>query len=117
MTKSFSPREASVPDVRWTDREREIARRVFESALNRELSEVIADFKSKAARVAEPDDMGALQGYLRGKQQEMEQRYDFRYSQLIIVFGNLLRQNRIMEGELAGLSEEKLSQIRFMASM
>lgn len=37
--------------------------------------------------------------------------YDYRYSQLIFVFVGLLREGRINEEQLHGLSEEKLSYI------
>ena len=44
-------------------------------------------------------------------------KYDYRYSQLILVFSRLLREGRIREEQLAGLSEEKLSYIRRVLSL
>ncbi|MEJ8840727.1 hypothetical protein [Ramlibacter sp. AN1133] len=97
---------------KWTDREKKIARRVFDGAVAEELASTIADFKARAAAVNEPEDMWALEQYLRDRRRDIDRKYDYRYSQLIWVFGQLLREGRIREEQLAGLSEEKLNDIR-----
>ena len=99
-------------DERWTDREKRIARRVFDTAVAEELASTISDFKARAAAVAQPDEMWALEHYLRERRRDIDRKYDYRYSQLIWVFGQLLREGRIQEEHLAGLSEEKLDRIR-----
>ena len=104
-------------DLKWSESEKKLARRVFEAALQRELAEIMAEFKAKAERVTSPYDMWALQDYLRDKQRQIEAKYDYRYSQLIIVFGTLLYQKRIQEDDLLGLSEEKLASIRRVATL
>ena len=104
-------------DLKWSESEKKLARRVFEAALQRELAEIMAEFKAKAERVTSPDDMWALQDYLRDKQRQIEAKYDYRYSQLVIVFGTLLYQKRIQEDDLLGLSEEKLASIRRVATL
>lgn len=48
---------------------------------------------------------------------KIERKYDYRYSQLPWVVGQLIRQGRIQEAELAGLSEEKLNYIRCFVSL
>jgi hypothetical protein len=100
----------------WSDSEKKLARRVFEATLAAELAEVIADFKARAAAAAEPDDLWAIEEHLRRKRLEIDRKYDYRYSQLILVFGHLLREGRIEEAQLAGLAEEKLDEIRRVAS-
>jgi hypothetical protein len=47
-------------------------------------------------------------------QRTLDSRYDYRYSQLIFVFAALLRERRLAEVELEGLSEEKLATIRLI---
>lgn len=101
----------------WTDREKKIARRVFDAALRRELAEVMTEFKSRAASAKEPEDMWSVEEYLAHARQDIDRKYDYRYSQLILVFGRLLREKRIEEPELHGLSEEKLAHIRGIASL
>lgn len=101
----------------WTDAEKKIARRVFESALHRELAEVMVEFKSRAESAKEPDDMWAVEEYLAQARRYIDGKYDYRYSQLNLVFGKLLREKRIEARELNGLAEEKLAYIRRVASL
>ncbi len=103
-------------DHKWTDREKKIARRVFEAAVAEELVSTIADFKVRAAAVTEPAEMWALEQYLRERRSDIDGKYDYRYSQLVRVFGRLLEEGRITEEQLAGLSEEKLEAMRRYAS-
>jgi hypothetical protein len=106
-----------MPGETWTDGEKKIARRVFEAALHRELAEVMAEFKSRAARAKEPEDVWAVQDYLVQARRDIDKKYDYRYSQLDLVFGRLLREKRIEELELKGLAEETLAYIRRVASL
>lgn len=106
-----------MPGETWTDGEKKIARRVFEAALHRELAAVMAEFKSRAAIAKEPEDMWAVEEYLAQARRDIDRKYDYRYSQLDLVFGRLLREKRIEELELRGLSEEKLACIRRVASL
>lgn len=82
-----------------------------------ELAETIADFKRRAAAVSEPEEMWALENFLRRRRVDIDRKYDYRYSQLILVFGRLLREKRIQEADLVGLSEDKLELIRRVAGL
>jgi hypothetical protein len=77
----------------WSDREKKLARRVFDAALAAELAEVMADFKASAAAAAEPNDMWSIQEHLYHKRREIDEKYD--YSHLLFVFGRLVREGRI----------------------
>lgn len=104
-------------DVKWSESEKKLARRVFEAGLAAELAEVMAELKARAAAAAAPDDLWDIEDYLHRTRREIDQKYDYRYSQLSFVFGRLLREGRIQEADLAGLSEDKLSSIRRIASL
>jgi len=104
-------------DTRWTKAEKEIARRVFDAALERELAEVMAVFKGRAAKATEPEDMWAVEKYLEDARRRIDRKYDYRYSQLELVFGQLLWEKRITEEDLKGLSEDKLASVRRIASV
>ena len=103
--------------LKWSDSEKKVARRVFESALQQELAEIISVFKDKTAHAKEPDDMWAVENWLSRQRREIDAKYDFRYSQIIFIFGNLLRENRITEEQLAGLGDDKLSFITHVAAL
>jgi hypothetical protein len=106
-----------MPEAAWSASEKKLARRVFEQALATELAQTIADFKARAAAVVEPRDLWPLEDYLRSRRREIDVKYDYRYSRLRAVFGQLLREGRISEDALAGLSEDKLADIRRVAGL
>ena len=103
--------------AKWTDSEKRIARRAFDAALQRELAEVMAEFKRQAVTAKEPDDMWTVEQYLTTARKQIDSKYDYRYSQLIVVFGRLLREGHIGASDLQGLSEDKLAHIRRVASL
>ncbi|MGV8921281.1 MAG: hypothetical protein ACOH2R_26480 [Pseudomonas sp.] len=104
-------------DLKWSEREKKIAHSVFEAALQQELAETMTKFKEMAGRVEKPDDMWAVEGWLAHERHGIDTKYDFRYSQLVIVFGKLLRERRITKQQLEGLGEDKLSEIGRIAAL
>lgn len=101
----------------WSESDKRIARRVFDAALQRELAEVMGEFKRRAATAKEPEDMWSVEHFLASARRDIDSKYDYRYSQLDLVFGRLLREGRILEGDLHGLSEDKLAYIRRVATL
>ena len=104
-------------DFKWSDSEKKLARRVFDTVVAAELDETIGELKRRAAAVVEVDEMWDLEKFLRRRRGEIERKYDYRYSQIPFVLGVLLREGRIKEAELSGLSEDKLNEIRGFASL
>lgn len=104
-------------DEKWSESEKKLSRRVFEAALEAELAEVMANFKAGALAVNTPGELWAMRDFLASAQREIEQKYDYRYSQLILVFARLIREGRIKEEQLHGLSEGKLTIIRRIVSL
>jgi hypothetical protein len=103
--------------LKWSDREKKIAHAVFEAALQQELAEIIAKFKARAERVQTPDELWPLEDWLAKQRRHVDERYDFRYSQLILVFASLLREGRITRSQLDGLAPDKLASIDSVASL
>ena len=101
----------------WTQTEKKVARQVFDTALQAELSELLLAFKQRAAAAATPDDMWAIAELLLDQRREIERKYDFRYSQLLFVFGRLVREKRVRVEDLQQLSDDKLSVIQRIASL
>ena len=110
-------RSRPVQNLKWSDSEKKLSRRVFEAALEAELAEIMTAIKAKVAVLTTPDEMWALQGELARKQREVEEKYDYRYSQLLMVFSRLLRERRVTREQLRGLSDEKLSLIERLLSL
>lgn len=104
-------------ELKWSEAEKKLSRRMFEAALQSELAEVLQEFKARAAAAQTPQDMWPIEDFLNQRRREIDAKYDYRYSQLIAVFGRLLREGRLPDGELDGLSEDKRALIRSVAAL
>lgn len=94
-------------DLKWSDAERRIARQVFEQALQAELAEAVLDFQRRAAAVESAEAMWALAEAVQRRRRDIDAKYDFRYSQLLVVFARLVREGRVARDALAGLRDDK----------
>lgn len=103
-------------DLKWSEAEKKIARRAFDAAVKNECAAVMQKFKGLAAKAENPEDIWAIHDYLAEQRRSIDRKYDYRYSQLIVLFGRLLRENWIEDKDLEGLREEKLDAIRHIAS-
>ena len=112
---------ANQHDLTWSRSEKAIARKAFDAALTRELHEVIQEAKQMASQMQEPSNLWELEHYLTERRKQIDRTYDYRYSQLTLVFGKLLCESRLGEEGLRGLRENKLKSIRsyakFLAEM
>jgi hypothetical protein len=101
----------------WTHAEKKIARRAFESARALVLAKTLAEFKAKAAAASTVDDMWAVADYLRQQGRDLDDLLDYRYSVLTLVFGRLIDLGHLQLSQLAGLSPDKLDEIRHWLSL
>jgi uncharacterized protein (DUF3084 family) len=104
-------------DINWSAKEKQVARKVFEGAASIEEKELLEHFKQRAASLQNMQDLSNLQREIQDAEREYQRKYDFRYAQLIVVFGRLLREGRISVETLSGLNDEKLSLIRRIAAL
>ncbi len=104
-------------DFSWSSSEKEVARRVFERALEDELQELVREVKEKAAKLETAEEAWNLESWLSERRREINRKYDYRYSVLPIVFGTLLAQRRIRESDLEGLGPEKIRASRSLAEI
>ena len=103
----------------WSRSEKAIARTAFDTALKRELQDVIRKTKQRANQIKEPADVWELEHYLTQRRKDIDSKYDFRSSRLTRVFGRLLYESRLTEEDLCGLGEDKVqlihSFVKFLA--
>jgi len=99
-------------DLKWSGSEKKVARSAFDGALESALAKVMAEFKRKASAATTPSDMWEIEDYLRQQRREIDETFDYRYSQLPFVFARLILQGLLDESLLAGLSEEQREIIR-----
>ena len=99
-------------NVKWTPSEKKIARAAFDAALESALAGIMAELKSRASAATAFSEVWEIEDYLRQQRKEIDETFDYRYSQLPFVFACLIRQGHLDESLLAGLSEEKREIIR-----
>ncbi len=92
----------------WSPTEKKAARAAFDLALAREMKAI----KEKAIVMVKnmQDDFAIwdLQDYLSEKQREIDRKYDYRYSMLLLVFARLVNEGWLTENDLSGIGREKL---------
>lgn len=103
---------SEMQNFEWSSAEKKIARTVFDAALAEELAEILTKFKRMAATATTPDQMWEVEVYLTQQRREINAKYDYRYTQLLLVFSCLLLEARIKESDLQGLADDKLETIR-----
>ena len=104
-------------DLVWTNAEKKIARLAFDTAVSEELNSLISEFKRRAAATKEAADLWEIRDWLNNRQGEIDHEYDYRYSQLIVVFARLVEKDKIKMYQLSGLSEDKMSSIAHFAGV
>jgi hypothetical protein len=115
MASTQAPYSA-MRDLKWSPAEKTIARKAFDLALRREIDAVIREAKDRAASIEHPSELWDLERWLTQRRKEIDGKFDFRYSVLPVVFGNLLREGRLTEQDLQGLEQDKLGFIRRFSS-
>lgn len=104
-------------DETWSKSEKAVARRAFDAALGREYAALTDEVRRRANAIAEPHHIWALHDFLTRTRKDIDRKYDYRYSQLVIVFSRLIFDGWLSESELTGLAEAKLTKIRSLLDM
>ena len=64
------------------------------------------------AKCKTPQDLWAIHDLLTQRRSEIDEKYDFRYSSLRVVFARLLNEGWLKLDDLAGLSNDRLTDIQ-----
>jgi hypothetical protein len=95
---------AHLQGPKWSPAEKAIASK-------QELDDVIQHTKTMVG-VKQPSDLWEVEYYLTQRRKEMDRQYDYRYSVLTMVFGDLVRSGCLPEASLQGLRPNKLKHVR-----
>jgi hypothetical protein len=99
-------------DLHWSPKEKDIARRAFDGALHRELKATIQEAKQMAQKIKDASELWELERYLTQRRKEIDGKYEYKYSVLLLVLADFVREGRVSLDELDGLAEDKLRCIR-----
>lgn len=101
----------------WTVEEQDLARRVHQRALSREVEALIASLRSQAADLQGTEDLWRLHDFLSVQRHAIEGRLAFRLTGVLFDFAAFIRDGLVSLEELEGLSADKLAKISAMARM
>jgi hypothetical protein len=101
----------------WLQTQKKAARAAFDLALANELKAIRRE--AEAILRNSPDDRAVwrVHDYLSGKRREIDQKYDYRYSALMLVFSRLVSEGWLTLDDLSGIGTEKVDVIRNVMSL
>jgi Photoprotection regulator fluorescence recovery protein len=92
----------------WSGSEKKAARAAFDLALARELKATRQEAVALLQSSGDDRVIWRLHDYLSDKRREIDAKYDYRYSVLMLVFPRLVSEGWLKADELAGIGAEKL---------
>ncbi len=95
----------------WSPSEKRIARAAYDKALDVALAKVMSDFKQKAFEATVPAELWDIEGWLKAQRQQIDEVFDYRYSQLPMVFAALIARGYLDRDRLAGLDADKIEAV------
>jgi len=113
MQNSYRPCYARIHMVSRTE---ESTRAAFDLALARELKSIRHEAEAMLREAPDDHTIWRLHDYLTQKRREIDQKYDYRYSVLMLVFHRLVFEGWLTEDDLSGIGAEKVEVIRNLIS-
>ncbi|MBU0732934.1 MAG: hypothetical protein KJ573_01335 [Proteobacteria bacterium] len=104
-------------DIQWSKTEKRVARKAFDTAYKKECASITKQAFKLLDVVKEPNDIWKVHDLLTTKREEVDRKYDYRYSVLILVFSTLIKEGWLKIEDLAGLSDEKLVRIKTICNL
>jgi len=103
-------------DETWAPTERKLARMAFDKAFERQCTAITQEARRMLETATAPSDVFRVQEYLTEQRRIVDRLYDYRYSRLLEVFGRLVSDGWLREGDLNGLQPAKIAKIKHEAS-
>jgi hypothetical protein len=103
-------------DETWTPTEKKLAKIAFDNAFERQCTAITQEARRMLEATTAPSEIFRVQEYLTEQRRIVDRLYDYRYSRLLGVFGRLLSDGWLREGDLHGLRSQKIAKIKHEAS-
>lgn len=104
-------------DVEWSKSEKTVAQAAFAKAHEREMNALVQEVRERASAVTKIDDVWQLNDFLSARRHEIDGKYSYRYSVLIFVFAQLVKEGWLDLHELEGLEADKRTKIKALTRM
>src|SRR5437867_2263827 len=95
----------------WSATEKKAARAAFDLALGRELKSMRQEAAAMLQNSTDDRVIWRLHDYLSEKRREIDEKYDYRYSVLMLLFPRLVSEGWLKADELAGIGADKVDVI------
>jgi len=102
-------------DETWAPIEKKLARIAFDNAFERQCTAITQEARRMLETLTSPSEIFRVQEYLTEQRKIVDGLYDYRYSRILGVFGRLLSNGWLREGDLRGLQPEKIAKIKHHA--
>jgi|SRR3984893_362193 Photoprotection regulator fluorescence recovery protein len=99
---------STMRELKWSSTEKAIARRCFDRALRQELDAAIQSTKETAAKIRQASELWELEHHLTQFRKEIDRKFEYKYSTLVLVFANLVREAS-STGKTCAVSQKKSS--------
>lgn len=106
-----------VSELIWSETEKEIAQQAFQRAYDRETKALIEYVQQQSQTVAQLDEVWRLHDFLSARRHQIDGKYDYRYSVLLFVFADLMKEGWLHLEDLEGLEKDKLAKISALSRM
>ncbi|MEY3256049.1 hypothetical protein FLX35_06430 [Cylindrospermopsis raciborskii LB2897] len=106
-----------VNDIEWSTTEKELARKAFDQAYEREINALIETVREQASTITKLDEIWQLHDFLSARRHQIDGKYDYRYSVLIFVFAQLVREGWLHIKDLEGLEVDKIAKVSALTRM
>ena len=103
-------------EFKWSPSEKKAARAAFDLALARELKGIRHEAEALLQKSRDESSIWRVRDYLSAKRREVDEKYDYRYSVLILVFSRLVSEGWLTVDDLSGIGAEKIEIIRQVIS-
>ena len=106
-----------VTETTWSETEQKVAHHAFQIANERETETLIKHICQKANEISAVEDLWQLHDFLSARRHQIDGKYDYRFSVLIFVFAELMKEGWLDLDDLAGLEPEKIAKISALSRM
>jgi hypothetical protein len=108
---------SEINEIKWSEVEKQVAQQAFQAAYERETLALIQQIRDSAGVVNQLGDVWKLHDFLSARRHELDGKYDYDYSSLILVFARLIQDGWLNIAELQGLDVDKLSKVAALSRM
>ena len=101
----------------WSPTQKKAARAAFDLGSGKRIEGIRQEADRILRNSAEDGVVWKVHDYLSKKRQEIDEKYDYRYSVLILVFVRLVSEGWLRLEDLSGIGSEKVDVIRKVISL